>query len=79
VGGLASALYRHATDGPSESRIDLDVRADAAAVPVRAMADAAIRGRESDLLVWLTNRGTGSWIETSGQRRIAAGRARVRR
>jgi hypothetical protein len=54
VGGLASALYRHPTDGPSEWRIDLAVRPDAAAVPVHAMADAAIRSRESGLLVWLT-------------------------
>lgn len=61
MGGLASALHRHATDGPSEWRIDLDARADAAAVPVRAMADGVIRGRESDLLAWLTNRPTGSW------------------
>jgi hypothetical protein len=61
VGGLAGALHRHATDRPSEWRIGLDARADAAAVLVRAMADGVIRGRETDLLVWLTNRPTGSW------------------
>jgi len=79
VNGLAGTLHLHATDGPSEWWIDLDARRDAIAIPGHAKADTAIRGTESDLLLWLTNRGPAAGIEVLGQPAIAAGWAQLRR
>jgi uncharacterized protein (TIGR03083 family) len=79
VDGLAGTLHLHATDGPSEWWIDLDARADAAPVPRHANADTAVKGTESDLLLWLTNRGLTPSIEILGQPHIAAGWTQLRR
>jgi uncharacterized protein (TIGR03083 family) len=72
VGGLTGTLHLHATDGPSEWWVDLDARAEAAAVPGHARADTAVRGTESDLLLWLTNRGPVPGVEVLGRQDVAA-------
>jgi uncharacterized protein (TIGR03083 family) len=79
VDGLTGTLRLHATDGPSQWWVDLDARADAAAVAGHAEADTAIRGTESDLLLWLTNRGPTLSVEVLGQREVAADWAQLRR
>jgi uncharacterized protein (TIGR03083 family) len=79
IDGLTGTLHLHATDGPSEWWVDLDARADASAVPGHAKADTAIRGTESDLLLWLTNRGPVPSVEVLGRRDVAAGWAQLRR
>jgi uncharacterized protein (TIGR03083 family) len=77
--GLAGTLHLHATDGASEWWVDLDARASATAVPGHAKADTAVRGTESDLLLWLTNRGPARSIEILGRGDVAAGWAQLRR
>jgi uncharacterized protein (TIGR03083 family) len=79
AGGLAGTLHLHATDGPSEWWVDLDARAGATAVPGHAKADTAVRGTESDLLLWLTNRDPARSIEILGRGDVAAGWAQLRR
>jgi uncharacterized protein (TIGR03083 family) len=79
VGGLTGTLHLHATDGPSEWWVDLDARGGADAVPGHAKADTAVRGTESDLLLWLTNRGPTPSVEVLGRRDVAAGWAQLRR
>ena len=79
VDGLAGTLHLHATDGPSEWWVDLDARAGAAAVPGHARADTAVRGTESDLLLWLTNREPVPSIEVLGQPGVAAAWTKLRR
>ena len=79
VGGLTGTLHLHATDGPSQWRVDLDARAEAAAVPGHARADTAVRGTQSDLLLWLTNRGPVAGIEVFGRQDVAARWAQLRR
>jgi uncharacterized protein (TIGR03083 family) len=72
-------LHLHATDGPSEWWIDLDARADAVAIQGHARADTAIRGTESDLLLWLTNRRPASGLEVLGPPGIPASWTKLRR
>lgn len=79
VDGLTGTLHLHATDGPSEWWVDLDARADATAVPGHAKTDTAIRGTESDLLLWLTNRAPTLTAQVLGQRDVAADWAQLRR
>ena len=79
VSGITGTLHLHATDGPSEWWVDLDARADATAVPGHAKADTAIRGTESDLLLWLTNRGPASSVEILGKGDVAASWTQLRR
>jgi uncharacterized protein (TIGR03083 family) len=78
VGGLTGTVHLHATDGPSEWLVDLDAR-DADAEPGHAEADTAIRGTESDLLLWLTNRFPTPSIEVLGQPAFAAAWTQLRR
>jgi uncharacterized protein (TIGR03083 family) len=79
VGGLTGSLHLHATDGPSEWWVDLDARADTAAVPRHAKADTAVRGTESDLMLWLTNRSPVPTVEILGQDDVAASWSQLRR
>ena len=79
VGGLTGTLHLHATDGPSQWRVDLDAHAEAAAVPGHARTDTAVRGTQSDLLLWLTNRGPVPGIEVLGRQDVAARWAQLRR
>ena len=79
VDGLAGTLHLHATDGPSEWWVDLGARADANAVRGHTEADTAIRGTESDLLLWLTNRAPTPSVEILGQGDLAARWAQLRR
>jgi uncharacterized protein (TIGR03083 family) len=79
VSGITGTLHLHAIDGPSEWWVDLDARADAAAIPGHAKADTAIRGTESDLLLWLTNRGPASSVEILGKGDVAASWTQLRR
>ncbi|MGH3153107.1 MAG: maleylpyruvate isomerase N-terminal domain-containing protein [Streptosporangiaceae bacterium] len=79
VSGVTGTLHLHATDGPSEWWVDLDARADAAAVPGHAKADTAVRGTESDLLLWLTNRGSGPSVAVLGNGDVAASWTQLRR
>jgi uncharacterized protein (TIGR03083 family) len=79
VGGLTGTLHLHATYGPSEWWVDLDARAEAAAVPGHARADTAIRGTESDLLLWLTNRCPVPGVEVLGRQDVAARWVQLRR
>jgi uncharacterized protein (TIGR03083 family) len=79
VDGPAGTLHLHATDGPSEWWIDLGARAGAIAIPRHAEADTAVRGTESDLLLWLTNRAPTRSIEVLGQPGIAAAWPELRR
>jgi len=68
VKGLGGTLHLHATDSPVEWWIDLDTQG--SAIPEQATADIAVRGNRSDLLLWLTNRGSLDAIEVSGDRGI---------
>ncbi len=68
-----------ATDGPSQWWVDLDGRAEAAAVPGDARTDTAVRGTQSDLLLWLTNRGPVPGVEVLGRQDVAARWAQLRR
>jgi uncharacterized protein (TIGR03083 family) len=68
VKGLGGTLHLHATDRPAEWWIDLDTQG--SAIPEQATADIAVRGNRSDLLLWLTNRGSLDAIEVSGNREI---------
>jgi uncharacterized protein (TIGR03083 family) len=79
VSGLTGSLHLHATDGPSEWWVDLGAGADAAAVPGHAKADTAVRGTESDLLLWLTNRGRVPAVEILGRDDVAASWTQLRR
>ena len=79
VDGLTGTLHLHATDGPSEWWVDLGARASADPVPGQARADTAVRGTESDLLLWLTNRAPTPSIEILGQRAVAVGWTQLRR
>ena len=79
VSGLTGSLHLHATDGPSEWWVDLGAGADAAAVPGHAKADTAVRGTESDLLLWLTNRGRAPAVEILGRDDVAASWTQLRR
>ena len=76
---MTGSLHLHATDGPSEWWVDLDARADAAAVPRHAKADTAVRGTESDLMLWLTNRSPVPTVEILGQDDVAASWTQLRR
>ena len=64
VEGVGGTLHLHGTDGPAEWWIDLD--AQGSILPHNAEADTAVRGTQSDLLLWLTNRGPLDSIEVSG-------------
>jgi uncharacterized protein (TIGR03083 family) len=66
--GLGGTLHVHATDGPTEWSIDL--AAPASARPEHTKADTAIRGTQSDLLLWLNNRGPLESIEVLGNHEI---------
>jgi MDMPI C-terminal domain len=79
VSGLTGSLHLHATDGPSEWWVDLGAGADAAAVPGHAKADTAVRGTESDLLLWLTNRSRVPAVEILGRDDVAASWTQLRR
>jgi hypothetical protein len=79
AGDLTGTLHLHATDGPSEWWVDLDARADAVAVPGHTRADTAVRGTESDLLLWLTNRGPIPGIEVLGRAGVGASWTHLRR
>jgi uncharacterized protein (TIGR03083 family) len=79
VGGLTGTLHLHSTDGPSEWWVDLDARAEASAVPGHARAETAVRGTESGLLLWLTNRGPVPGIEVLGRQDVAARWVQLRR
>lgn len=77
--GLTGTLHLHATDGPSEWFVDLDAGADAIAIPEHAKADTAIRGTESDLLLWLTNRTPTAGVKVLGDGDTAARWTQLRR
>jgi uncharacterized protein (TIGR03083 family) len=77
AGELAGTLHLHSTDGPSEWRVDLDARAGASALAGHAKADTAVRGTESDLLLWLTNRRPARDLEVFGRREVADGWTRL--
>lgn len=62
---LSGTLHLHATDGPAEWWIDLD--AAGTAVRQHAKADMAVRGTRSDLLLWLTNRGSPDALDVAGR------------
>jgi hypothetical protein len=79
AGAVTGTLHLHATDGPSQWWVDLDARADAAAVPKHAQADTTVRGTESGLLLWLTNRSPVPPVEILGQHDVAVSWAQLRR
>jgi hypothetical protein len=68
VEGLAGTLHLHATDGPAQWWVDLG--AQGSAIPRQENAGTALRGTQSDLLLWLANRGPLGAIEVSGKREI---------
>ena len=68
VDELSGTLHLHATDGPAEWWIDLDAAGPAA--PQHAKADTAVRGTRSDLLLWLTNRGSPGSLDVAGRQQI---------
>jgi hypothetical protein len=67
VGGLTGTLHLLATDGSSQWWVDLDARAEAAAVPGHAKADTAVRGTQSD--EGLKQPGSGSHVHQHPHRR----------
>ncbi|HEY5248183.1 MAG TPA: maleylpyruvate isomerase family mycothiol-dependent enzyme [Dermatophilaceae bacterium] len=65
IEGLGGTLSLHATDGPVGWWTDLDAPTEA--IPRNAKADTTVRGTRSDLLLWLTNRGTPDVVDLSGR------------
>jgi uncharacterized protein (TIGR03083 family) len=68
IEGLTGSLHLCATDRPGDWWVDL--AAQGSAIPEQTLADIAVRGTRSDLLLWLTNRGLSGTIEVSGNREI---------
>lgn len=79
IDGLTGTLHLHAVDGLSRWSIDLDARADACAARGQAEADTEVRGTESDLLLWLTNRVTADTLEVTGRCDVVAAWSQLRR
>jgi len=84
-GGNSRNGYRAKTvitdTGPVEISVPRDRESsfDAVAVPGHAKADTAVRGTESDLLLWLTNRGSASSVEVLSKGDVAASWTQLRR
>ncbi len=68
VGGLSGTLHLHAMDGPAEWWIDLG--AGGRAVREHARADTAVRGTRSELLLFLTNRGSSGALDVLGRQEV---------
>jgi uncharacterized protein (TIGR03083 family) len=66
VHGLSGTLHLHADDQLMDWWIDLDKGA--TGVREHAMADTAIRGTRSELLLWLTNRCPSDTLDVFGRR-----------
>jgi uncharacterized protein (TIGR03083 family) len=77
AGELTGTLHLHATDGPAEWWVDLGA-ADPA-TSGHAKADTAIRDTRSDLLLWLTNRGSPGSLDVLGRQEILGRWKQLRR
>jgi uncharacterized protein (TIGR03083 family) len=77
TGELSGTLHLHAIDGPSEWWIDLDAGGPASSGHIKA--DTAIRGTRSDLLLWLTNRGSPELLQVFGHKELLDSWKRLRR
>jgi hypothetical protein len=79
VTGLAGTLHLHVTDGPGDWQADLGASTADDADTRPADTDSTIQGTRSDLLLWLTNRGSTPSIRGAGRESTAAAWTQLRR
>ena len=77
IEGVGGTLSLHATDGPVQWWTDLDAHTQA--IFGNATADTTVRGTRSDLLLWLTNRGTPDVLDVSGRSHLLERWVQLRR